>query len=232
MTEERESQDPSGAVDHDYDDADRTTEAEQRLRENIADFPSTIRKGDVVIDLIEGRPLYIHERKGTAADVFEREAFDLTTYKTHPFLPISPTDDVFECVFLPTKPADIPSKKKSSTYDYPRGRLARIPVEWLYDSDTHRHADERITALSLLFENAADDKRRQAVVDVAIDTFGVWVDIALEVAGFDPSDYHGSENDSGPVDPEVDREPPVVPEGDREPSDDRDDLGKFDDFDG
>jgi hypothetical protein len=188
------SQEPSGAVDHDFDDA--ATDAEESLRKNIAAYPSAIEPGDIVIDLVEGRPLYVRERKGTAVDVFEREAFDLTTYKAHPWLPIGPHDDVFECVFLPTKPSKLPSKKKSQTYTYPRGRLARVAVEWLYDSDTHRHAEQTIDALAYLFENAADPDYRQATVDVAVDTFGTkWVDLALEVAGFDPSKYGADADD-------------------------------------
>jgi hypothetical protein len=188
------NQDPSGAVDNDFDDA--ATDAEAQLRKNIAEFPAGIKRGDIVIDLVEGRPLYVRERKGTAVDVFEREAFDLTTYKAHPWLPIGPHDDVFECVFLPTKPSDIPSKKKSQTYSYPRGRLARVPVEWLYDSNTHRHAEHTIETLARLFENAVNPDYRQAVVDVAVDTFGEeWADLALEVAGHDPSKYGADADD-------------------------------------
>lgn len=194
------SEDPSGAVDNDFDDA--ATDAEAQLRKNIADFPAGIKPGDIVIDLVEGRPLYVRERKGTAIDVFEREAFDLTTYKAHPWLPVTPHDDVFECVFLPTKPSDIPSKKKSQTYSYPRGRLARVPVEWLYDSDTHRHFEATVERLSLLFENAADDDYRQAVVDVAAGAFGnEAVDLALEVAGFDPSKWGHDGDYEGPTVP-------------------------------
>ena len=181
------SDEPSGAVDADFDDA--ATDAEAQLRKNIAAYPSAIQPGDVSIDLVEGRPLYVRERKGTAVDVFEREAFDLTTYKAHPWLPIGPHDDVFECVFLPTKPSDLPSKKKSQTYSYPRGRLARVAVEWLYDSDTHRHADQTIEMLARVFENTGGPAL-QAVVNTAVNAYGEeWVDIALEVAGHDPDEY-------------------------------------------
>lgn len=186
------NQDPSGAVDNDFDDA--ATDAEEQLRKNIAEFPAGIKRGDIVIDLVEGRPLYVRERKGTAVDVFEREAFDLTTYKAHPWLPIGPNDDVFECVFLPTKPSDIPTKKKSNTYSYPRGRLARVPVEWLYDSNTHRNAEHVIETLRLVIENAGDGINRETVVDVFEDTFGpVWVDQALELAGISPSAFRSDD---------------------------------------
>jgi len=178
---------PSGAVDNDFDDA--ATEAEESLRSNIAAYPAGIEPGDIVIDLVEGRPLYVRERKGTAVEVFEREAFDLTTYKAHPWLPVTPHDDVFECVFLPTKPADIPSSKGDKTYSYPRGRLARVAVEYLYDSDTHRHAEQTIDALARVFENTGGPAL-QAVVNTAVNAYGEeWVDLALEVAGHDPGDY-------------------------------------------
>lgn len=239
------SQTEDGAVDNDFDDA--ATDAEEQLRKNIAAYPAGIKPGDIVIDLVEGRPLYVRERKGTAIEVFERESFDLTTYKAHPWLPVTPHDDVFECVFLPTKPADIPSKKKSQTYSYPRGRLARVAVEWLYDSDTHRHAEQTIETLARLFENAVDDDFRQAVVDVAVDTFGTeWVDVALEVGGFDPSafgadaDHRGAANavaaeegsDARGEPPEPDVDPKGSTDEDGEEAPDEEGLGDFDDFDG
>jgi hypothetical protein len=182
------SQEPSGAVDNDFDDA--ATDAEEELRKNIADFPSTIRRGDIVIDLVQGRPLYIRQEKGEAVDVFERQSFDLTTYKAHPFLPIGPHDMVFECVFVPTKPTDIPTSKKTQTYDYPRGRLARVPVEWLYGTDTHRHAEHVIETLALVIENTDAGVTRNTVVDAFDDTFGpAWVDEALELAGVSTSKF-------------------------------------------
>jgi len=247
------NQDPSGAVDNDFDDA--ATDAEAQLRKNIAEFPAGIKRGDIVIDLVEGRPLYVRERKGTAVDVFEREAFDLTTYKAHPWLPIGPHDDVFECVFLPTKPSDIPSKKKSNTYSYPRGRLARVPVEWLYDSNTHRHAEHTIETLARLFENT-DGPALQATANLAVNVFGEeWVDVALEVAGFDPSEWEDdvvidyADADTGNEVPSaedvsipssVDADAPPVEDPDPKGSDvedgeddpDDDGLGDFDDFDG
>jgi len=163
------SEQPSGAVDHGFDDA--ASDAEESLQKHIADYPSTIKPGDVVIDLVQRRPLYVVERKGTAVDVFERESFDLTTYKAHPWLPITPTDDVFECVFLPTKPTDLPTSKKTSTYDYPRGRLARVAVEYLYDSDTHRHDDARFDTIATLID-AVDEDAAEAVANAAEEAFG------------------------------------------------------------
>lgn len=227
------SNEPSGAVDHDYDD--HATDAEAALSKNIEAYPAAIEPGDVAIDLVEGRPLYVVERKGTAIDVFERESFDLTTYKAHPWLPITPHDTVFECVFLPTNPKNLPSKKKSQTYSYPRGRLARVAVEWLYDSDTHRHADHTIETLAHLFENAADADFRQAAVDVAVDTYGErWVDLALEVAGYDPSKYGADANHRGAANVVAESEGSEARTDTPEPDHDvdEDDIGDFEDFEG
>jgi len=148
------SDEPSGAVDADFDDA--ATDAEAQLRKNIAAYPSSIEPGDVVIDLVQGRPLYVRRQRGTAAEYFESEDFDLTTYKAHPWLPITPDDTIFECVFLPTNPESIPTAKKDKTYDYPRGRLARVPVEWLYDSDMRPQEDQKRALLAAMFANAED----------------------------------------------------------------------------
>jgi len=224
----------SGAVDSDFDDAAR--DGDTILREALAGYPRTIRPGDIVIDLVQGRPLYIRrEVAPTAAEYFDVQDFDLTTYKAHPWLPITPDDTVFECVFIPTKPQDIPGSKGDKSYDYPRGRLARVPVEWLYDADTHRHAEHVIDTLTRLFENAADPEYRQAVVDVAVDTFGTeWVDVALEVGGFDPSNYgadathRGAMNAKAEEDGSDARTDTPAPDHDV----DEDGLGDFDDFDG
>jgi len=147
-------------------------DAERALQEHIDEYPAVIRPGDVVIDLVEGRPLYVHERKGTAVDVFENESFDLTTYKSHPWLPIGPHDDVFECVFLPTKPSGLPTEKKSQTYSYPRGRLARVAVEYLYDSDTHRAEESRFETIAYLIDAAPDDEAAETIVNAAGEVFG------------------------------------------------------------
>ncbi len=215
------------------------TDAEARLRENIDAYPSSIEAGDVVIDLVERRPLYVTERKGTAVDVFEREAFDLTTYKVHPWLPVTPYDDVFECVFIPTKPSDLPSKKKSQTYSYPRGRLARVAVEWLYDADGHRADDAAFGTIAALIDHMADGSDARAVVNAAQDAFGD--DVGTAVSNFAKAEYGLT------VDVD-DADVPTPDEGDGDPKgsggedafgDDADSidfddgkLGDFEDFEG
>lgn len=226
-----ESNAPGGAVDNDFDDAAR--DGRTVLQEALAEFPRTIERGDIVIDLVQGRPLYVRRTTApTAAEYFDSQDFDLTTYKAHPWLPVGPDDPIYECVFIPTKPQDIPSTKGDKSYDYPRGRLARVPVEWLYDGDAHRHAEQVITTLSYLFEST-DGAALQATANVAVNVFGEeWVDTALEVAGFDPSDY---DRDVA-IDFYADADFPddEAPEDDADPkgsdvedTDDGDELGDF-----
>lgn len=150
------SQEPSGAVDNSYDDGERS--AREILADNIVDYPHEIRPGDVVIDQVKQRPLYVRRKvANTAFEYFDNQDFDLTTYNAHPFLPITPDDTIFECVFLPTTVEGLPSEQgDGNTYDYPAGRLARVPVEWLYDSGTHRFENMQNAAVAALIGTAAN----------------------------------------------------------------------------
>lgn len=201
------SNEPSGAIDHEFDDNERGAEA--RLNERIDAFPRELKGGDIAIDLVEGRPLYVRRRKGTAIDVFERDDFDLVTYKAHPWLPIQATDPVYECVFLPTKPKKIPSEKKTQTYSYPRGRLARVPVEWLYGSDKRPQFDQKAALLAAMFANA---KSLQDGSDTDVDL----VEAAFAVAR--------ATFDDDVVDEAIDRSPV---EKRADPSEDNSDLDDF-----
>lgn len=203
------SHEPTGAVDEPFDAAER--DARRILQENIDGFPSDIRGGDVVIDLVKNRPLYVRRKvAGTAVDYFERQDFDLTTYKAHPYLPVSADDAIFECAFLPTTVEDVRSSPGSKSYDYPRGRLIRVPVEYYFDSKTHR-ADRTIEAvLATVFANTGEGNRRGVVGAIATAFDGDTVTAAIERAGFDPDSYHdvplgtpdgeSETEDGGPVD--------------------------------
>lgn len=196
--------DPSGAIDSDSDDAER--DPKKILTDKLAAFPRQIKATDVVIDMVEGRPLFVRRQVAdTAVEYFDREDFDLTTYKAHPWLPITPEDPIYECVFLPTKPSDIPSEKKNQTYDYPRGRLARVPVEWLYGSDTRPQEEFLRTIIGRLFQtvddvvededpNRAADQIHRWLSDVAKVAFGdAIVDDALAEVGFDVQEDDGGD---------------------------------------
>lgn len=182
------SHEPEGAVDKSFDDAER--DARSILQENVDAFPSDIRRGDVVIDLVKNRPLYVWRVAAeTAVDYFDSNDFDLTTYKAHPFLPVSPDDTIFECAFLPTTVEDIRTSAGAKSYDYPRGRLARVPVEYYFDSERHREDTFTDETLSRLFAST-DGPAAQAVANVAVNVFGEdRTRGALEAAGHDPDGF-------------------------------------------
>lgn len=182
------SDNPDGAVDHDFDEA--AIDPADVIAESLSDYPRDIDAGDIVIDLVQGRPLYVASVAApTAAEYMDTHDFDLTTYKAHPWLPVGPSDTVFKCVFLPTKPQDIPSSRGDSSYDYPRGRLARVPVEWLYDDDTHRARKFETRTLARLFA-AFGGASMRPMVDAAADAFDTdSVRKAVDAAGGDPDGY-------------------------------------------
>jgi len=119
----------TGAVDHEFDEAER--DASERLADQIADMDGRghdrLQAGDVAIDLVKRQPLFVLERVAdTVVDYFEETDFDLATYNQHHYLPVRPSDPVFECAFIGSLD-DL--HRFSDTYDYPAGRLARVPVE-------------------------------------------------------------------------------------------------------
>jgi hypothetical protein len=121
-----------GAIDNEFDDAERRPET--ILREAVADLPTEPQPGGVAFDLVTRQPLYILD---IAADsltaYYEREEFDLLSYKSHPYLPVRQDDTVYECVYIGTTPEN--AHKPGNTYDIPRGRLMTVPVELAGDRD-------------------------------------------------------------------------------------------------
>lgn len=87
---------------------------------------TTIVAGDVVHDLVKrGKMQVVAKAADSVAEYREEEGFDLADYKTHPLLDVSEDEPVFTCVYLP----DSPTTSFNGTYDFPRSRLARVPVE-------------------------------------------------------------------------------------------------------
>lgn len=86
-----------------------------------------IQLGDVVHDLGDnGKRLQVLGRAAdTVAAYREREDRDLAAYKAHPLLDVRADEPVYTCVYLPGSP----SVEFAGTYDFPRSRLARAPVE-------------------------------------------------------------------------------------------------------
>lgn len=121
-----------GAVDHDYDDA------AQDYRDAVADALDGVRQepmaGGVAIDLVTRQPMLVRERVAdTCAEYYERENFDLVTYKMHPWLPgISPDNAVYEAVYLDGNPQN--AHKPGKTYDFPAARLLHFPAEMAWDA--------------------------------------------------------------------------------------------------
>jgi len=122
-----------GAIDNDFDQAERTPREhlEAELEDVDAATHAGLGVGDVAIDLVTRQPLMILGKSAdTLVDHYEREEFDLATYKQHPFLPVQIDDTVFECAFIGGVD-DLHSFSRS--YDYPAGRLARVPFELAVD---------------------------------------------------------------------------------------------------
>jgi hypothetical protein len=117
---------PAGAIDHDFDDAER--DAHDALAADYAETRRELRAGDVAIDLVTRQPLFV---AGVVADslpeYYDREGLDLLNYKSHPYLPVRMSDSVVECVFVQRQVKGV--HKPGKSYDFPEGRLARVPVE-------------------------------------------------------------------------------------------------------
>jgi Arc/MetJ-type ribon-helix-helix transcriptional regulator len=119
-----------GAIDSDWEDAERSPREilEANVQEALDGTLESPVAGDVAFDLVTRQPLFV---RGVAAEdlveYYEAEEFDLASYKVHPWLPGVDLDNaVLECSFLGSID-DVHSQGK--TYDYPEGRLVRIPVE-------------------------------------------------------------------------------------------------------
>lgn len=133
---------PEGAVDHDFDDAERPPAA--RLAESFEDTVGDrdthrdLSPGDYAIDLVTRQLLYITDQPAESlVEYYDEEDFDLASYKQAPWLPVRSNDPVFTCEFVSTSIKDVHKAGDSGKdYDYPAGRLAGpIPLEELGDRD-------------------------------------------------------------------------------------------------
>lgn len=132
MADDNATDAPSGAVDNDYDDAERSYT--DQLDDALADVPQRPMAGGVAIDLVTQQAVFVREQVAeTCADYYEAEDFDLVTYKMHPWLPgIGPENAVYECVYLDGNPQN--AHKPGKTYDFPQARLMHLPVEMSWDA--------------------------------------------------------------------------------------------------
>ncbi|WP_254768271.1 hypothetical protein [Salinilacihabitans rarus] len=120
-----------------------------------------VRPGDVVHDLVErGKMQVVAIAADSVAAYREREDFDLAAYKSHPLLGVGDDEPVYTCVYLP----DAPTATFSGTYDFPRSRLARVPVEEA-NADLDRIQNAlAIDLLEKLFTRAAEDDENAVAV--------------------------------------------------------------------
>lgn len=125
---------PEGAVDHDFDEGelDHAERLAKDFKEAVGDVPThrQLGSGDLAIDLVTRQVLLIREKAAeSVVEYYDEEGFDLTSYKQHPWLPVRSSDPVFSCVFVASSVEGLHNNGKE--YDYPAGRLARVPTELL-----------------------------------------------------------------------------------------------------
>lgn len=120
---------PEGAVDADYDDAERPYE--ERLADALAGVRTEPVPGSLAIDLVTRQLLFVRrDVADTLAEYHKREGFDLATYKQHPWLPVHADDTVFECYYINNLSLEsLHDLDGARDYDFPRGRLAVVPIE-------------------------------------------------------------------------------------------------------
>lgn len=101
-----------------------------------------IQLGDVVLDLAQGRPMLVTDTYDyDAAEWSERNNYDLCGNYGNARLGASPTDAIFECVYVGSIRSE-PSK----SYDFPEARLARIEHESAVDERVQTRLTRQILA--------------------------------------------------------------------------------------
>lgn len=119
-----------GAIDNDWSDSERATR--EVLESAVEDLDRELSAGSIALDLVTRQPLFVHEQVADdLVEYYEREEFDLFSYKTHPYLPVSLDNRVFECVFISGDPQQAHNAGKC--YDYPEGRLMKLPIAEAWD---------------------------------------------------------------------------------------------------
>jgi len=126
---------PKGAVDHSFDEAERSTR--EVLLDEVADVRTAPLPGSVALDLVTRQLLLV--RRGSYEDLaahYEAEGYSLLSYGVHPYLPVTVDDAVYECVYLSDVTAEsLANFGDAKTYDFPEGRLAHVPVEEAWRGD-------------------------------------------------------------------------------------------------
>lgn len=114
-----------------------------------------LRLGSVVLDRARNTPLRVVGRDHR--DAGEHPAVDVDDAMAQQW-GVTESDDVYECVFLPTGEDAVSSPRNS--YAYPAPRLTRFPVEAALPDDARRiHTQILIEFLAAILERAKTDKR-------------------------------------------------------------------------
>ncbi|WP_058366939.1 hypothetical protein [Haloparvum sedimenti] len=118
---------PEGAVDNDFDEAERPYE--ERLADALADVQTEPLEQGVAIDVVTRQAVFVRQCKYDTLEAhYEAEGYDLATYKMHPYLPgIGPDNAVYECSYIDANPQN--AHKQGKTYDFPSARLMHLPLE-------------------------------------------------------------------------------------------------------
>lgn len=121
-----------GAIDNDWSDSERSTR--EVLEAAVEDLDRELSAGSIALDLVTRQPLFVHKQVADdLVEYYEREEFDLFSYKTHPYLPVELSDRVFECVFIAHDPSKAHNAGK--TYSFPEGRLMKLPISEAWDDN-------------------------------------------------------------------------------------------------
>ena len=126
---------PEGAVDADFEEA--ALSARERLLNDQPDLTRPV-AGGLALDLVTRQLLFVRDRVADDLGAYdERENFDLLNYGPHPYLPVTVDDPVYECVYVDDVGVqDLDGLGESTTYDFPAGRLAAVPIQEVWaDAD-------------------------------------------------------------------------------------------------
>ena len=128
MDQEPVRDESDGAIDNDFEDAERGYD--ERVADALAEAHTDPADGaGIAIDVITRQAVYVRQvAYDTCREHYHEEGYDLVTYKMHPYLPgIAPDNTVYECVYLDGNPQN--THKVGKTYDFPEARLMPYPVE-------------------------------------------------------------------------------------------------------
>lgn len=115
---------------------------------------AAIKVGDVCTDLVKrGKVQVVGKTADTVEEHQQTESYDIQTYKANALLDVADDEPVFSVVYLP----DEPGTSFNKTYDFPRSRLARVPVEEANDELDRVQRGLAIQILFNLYQTSGSD---------------------------------------------------------------------------